>query len=109
MRDKRKRQRAENKAALERIRAFPEFQQFSKAKQKDIEKIVLHSLADFDKILALKLKEVELYSAVAKGWTDDILPLWPFGEEKMHPGAVKYYKSVGLKVGTEAGGKWFGH
>ena len=61
-RDIRKRQREENKAALERIRAFPEFQQLSKKEQKNVEKTFLHNLADVDKILAEKLKEVALYS-----------------------------------------------
>ena len=62
MREYRKRQRDENKAVLERIRAFPEFQQYSKAEQKSVEKTFLQNLVAFDKIVDEKLKELEIYA-----------------------------------------------
>lgn len=56
------RNKAEHEAVLERIRIFPEFQQLSKAKQKRVEKIVIHNLVAIDKILDEKMKEVEIYA-----------------------------------------------
>jgi hypothetical protein len=42
--------------------AFPEFQQLSKAQQKDVEKTFLQNLVAFDKIVDEKMKEVEIYT-----------------------------------------------
>jgi len=52
-------QKAEQKAVLEQVRAFPEFQQLPKAEQVALERVVIHILADFDVQLEQKEEETK--------------------------------------------------
>lgn len=75
MRRYRAEQKAENEEALEKLKASPEFQQLSKAKQQQVENDFLKVLAILNKHVEEKEQEIEQYIKLkVNGFYDSRLP-----------------------------------
>ncbi len=56
---------------------------------------------EFVKLLDVHNDDLASYFAGVKGCTTEMLADLPFPESEFHPGAVKYFKEKGVKVGTD--------